>query len=170
MSIQYERNDVNFIRGKFRVRGDVLEIFPASASEKAIRVDFYGDEVERMQEFDVLTGEILGERSHISVFPASHYATSGEIMERAITTIEAELQERLAELLGKGRLLEAQRLEQRTNFDLEMMREMGFCSGIENYSRHLTNRRPGQPPIPCWTISRKILSCSLMNPMWLYPR
>ncbi|NLJ76429.1 MAG: excinuclease ABC subunit UvrB [Peptococcaceae bacterium] len=146
VSIQYERNDVNFIRGKFRVRGDVLEIFPASASEKAIRVDFYGDEVERMQEFDVLTGEVLGERSHISVFPASHYATSGEIMERAITTIEAELQERLAELLSKGRLLEAQRLEQRTNFDLEMMREMGFCSGIENYSRHLTGREPGQPP------------------------
>ncbi|MFX4262587.1 excinuclease ABC subunit UvrB [Pelotomaculum propionicicum] len=146
VSIQYERNDINFIRGKFRVRGDVLEIFPASASEKAIRVDFNGDDVERMLEFDVLTGEILGERSHVSVFPASHYATSSEIMERAIGTIEAELEERLAELRAQGKLLEAQRLEQRTNFDLEMMREMGFCSGIENYSRHLTGRAPGQPP------------------------
>ncbi len=146
VSIQYERNDINFIRGKFRVRGDVLEIFPASASEKAIRVDFNGDEIERMLEFDALTGEILGERSHVSIFPASHYATSREIMERAITTIEAELAERLAVLRSGGKLLEAQRLEQRTNFDLEMMREMGFCSGIENYSRHLTGRAPGQPP------------------------
>ncbi len=146
VSIQYERNDINFIRGKFRVRGDVLEIFPASASEKAIRVDFNGDEVERMLEFDVLTGEILGERSHVSIFPASHYATSGEIMERAVVTIEAELEERLAELRAQDKLLEAQRLEQRTNFDLEMMREMGFCSGIENYSRHLTGRAHGQPP------------------------
>ncbi|MDD4766217.1 MAG: excinuclease ABC subunit UvrB [Desulfotomaculaceae bacterium] len=146
VSIQYERNDISFIRGKFRVRGDVLEIFPVSASEKAIRVEFNGDEVERMLEFDVLTGEVLGERSHVSIFPASHYATSGEIMERAITTIEAELAERLAELRSGEKLLEAQRLEQRTNFDLEMMREMGFCSGIENYSRHLTGRTPGQPP------------------------
>ncbi len=146
VSIQYERNDINFIRGKFRVRGDVLEIFPASASEKAIRVDFNGDDVERMLEFDVLTGEVLGERSHVSIFPASHYATSSEIMERAITTIGAELEEQLAMLRAGGNLLEAQRLEQRTNFDLEMMREMGFCSGIENYSRHLTGRAPGQPP------------------------
>lgn len=146
VSIQYERNDINFIRGKFRVRGDVLEIFPASASEKAIRVDFNGDEVERMLEFDVLTGEILGQRSHVSIFPASHYATSREIMERAIATIEAELEERLSELRARDKLLEAQRLEQRTRFDLEMMSEMGFCSGIENYSRHLTGRAPGQPP------------------------
>jgi excinuclease ABC subunit B len=146
VSIQYDRNDINFVRGKFRVRGDVLEIFPASASEKAIRVDFNGDEVERMLEFDVLTGEILGERQHVSIFPASHYATSGENMERAIMTIEAELEERLAELRAGNKLLEMQRLEMRTNFDLEMMREMGFCSGIENYSRHLTGRAPGQPP------------------------
>jgi len=146
VSIQYERNDINFIRGKFRVRGDVLEIFPASASEKAIRVDFNGDEVERILEFDVLTGEILGQRSHVSIFPASHYATSREIMERAIATIEVELEERLSELRAQGKLLEAQRLEQRTRFDLEMMSEMGFCSGIENYSRHLTGRAPGQPP------------------------
>lgn len=146
VSIQYDRNDINFVRGKFRVRGDVLEIFPASASEKAIRVDFNGDEVERLLEFDVLTGEILGERQHVSIFPASHYATSGENMERAIMTIEADLEERLAELRAGDKLLEMQRLEMRTNFDLEMMREMGFCSGIENYSRHLTGRAPGQPP------------------------
>ena len=146
VSIQYERNDLNFVRGKFRVRGDMLEIYPASAAEKAIRVDFFGDEVERLMEFDVLTGEILGERSHVSVFPASHYATSRERMDRAIVSIEAELEERLAELRAQGKLLELQRLEQRTNYDIEMMREIGFCSGIENYSRHLTGREPGQPP------------------------
>lgn len=146
VSIQYERNDINFIRGKFRVRGDVLEIFPVSASEKAVRVDFYGDEIERMLEFDVLTGEILGERRHVSIFPASHYATSKEKMDRAMLSIEDELMGRLAELRSGGRLLEAQRLEQRTGYDLEMMREMGFCSGIENYSRHLTGRAPGEAP------------------------
>ncbi|TEB04328.1 UvrABC system protein B [Pelotomaculum schinkii] len=146
VSIQYDRNDINFTRGKFRVRGDVVEIFPVSNTERAIRVDFNGDTVERMLEFDVLTGEILGRRSHVSIFPASHYATSREKMERALASIEAELAERLAELNAKGKLLEAQRLEQRTNYDMEMMREMGFCSGIENYSRHLTGRQPGQPP------------------------
>ncbi|OPX85456.1 MAG: UvrABC system protein B [Pelotomaculum sp. PtaB.Bin104] len=146
VSIQYDRNDINFVRGKFRVRGDVLEIFPVAASEKAIRVDFYGDEVEKMLEFDVLTGEILGERKHVSIFPASHYATSSEKMERAIFTIKEELAVRLEELKSQNKLLEAQRLEQRTNYDLEMMREMGFCSGIENYSRHLTGREPGQAP------------------------
>lgn len=146
VDIQYERNEVNFTRGKFRVRGDVLEIFPASASEKAIRVDFDGDVVERMLEFDALTGEILGIRSHVAVFPASHYATSRAKMERALVTIEAELEERLAELRSGEKLLEAQRLEQRTRYDMEMMQEMGFCSGIENYSRHLTGRQPGQPP------------------------
>lgn len=146
VSIQYERNDINFTRGKFRVRGDVVEIYPASTTERAIRVDFNGDEVERLLEFDALTGEILGERKHVSVFPASHYAISKARMERAIESIEAELEERLAELFAKNKLLEAQRLEQRTRYDLEMMREMGFCSGIENYSRHLTGRKPGQPP------------------------
>ena len=146
VSIQFERNDVNFIRGKFRVRGDVVEIFPVSASEKAIRVEFFGDEVERMLEFDVLTGEILGERQHVSVFPASHYATSKEQMDQAVGQIKIELEERLEQMRAAGKLLEAQRLEQRTNYDLEMMQEMGFCSGIENYSRHLTNRQPGQAP------------------------
>ena len=146
VSIQYDRNDINFTRGKFRVRGDVVEIFPISNADRAIRVDFNGDIVERMLEFDVLTGEILGRRSHVSIFPASHYATSQEKMQRALVTIEAELAERLAELNAKGKLLEAQRLEQRTNYDMEMMRETGFCSGIENYSRHLTGRQTGQPP------------------------
>lgn len=146
VDIQYERNEMNFSRGKFRVRGDVLEIFPASASEKAIRVDFDGDVVEKILEFDALTGEILGLRSHVAVFPASHYATSRAKMERALVTIEAELEERLAELRSGEKLLEAQRLEQRTRYDMEMMQEMGFCSGIENYSRHLTGRQPGQPP------------------------
>ncbi|SFR03536.1 excinuclease ABC subunit UvrB [Desulfoscipio geothermicus] len=146
VDIQYERNDVNFTRGTFRVRGDVLEIFPAGNSERAIRVDFFGDEIERLLEFDVLTGEITGERHHVSVFPASHYAISRERMESAIARIEEELEQRLVELRQKDKLLEAQRLEQRTRYDIEMMREMGFCSGIENYSRHLTGRRPGEPP------------------------
>ncbi|WP_282434546.1 excinuclease ABC subunit UvrB [Desulfotomaculum copahuensis] len=146
VDIQYERNDINFTRGKFRVLGDVVEIFPVSYTEKAIRVDFCGDEIERLLEFDVLTGEILGERQHVSIFPASHYTVSRERMERAIATIESELAGRLAELRARDRLLEAQRLEQRTNYDIEMMREMGYCKGIENYSRHLTGRAPGEPP------------------------
>ncbi|WP_027364959.1 excinuclease ABC subunit UvrB [Desulfotruncus alcoholivorax] len=146
VDIQYERNDMNFTRGKFRVRGDVLEIFPAGNSERAVRVDFFGDEVERLLEFDVLTGEITGERQHVSIFPASHYATTRERMLGAISKIEEELEERLYELRQRDKLLEAQRLEQRTRYDLEMMQEMGFCSGIENYSRHLTGRRPGEPP------------------------
>lgn len=146
VSIQYERNDINFIRGKFRVRGDIVEIFPVAATEKAVRVEFYGDEVERLLEFDVLTGEILGERSQVSIFPASHYATSREKMDRAVVSITAELEERLTELRSAEKLLEVQRLEQRTLYDLEMMQEMGFCSGIENYSRHLTGRAPGQAP------------------------
>jgi len=146
VDIQFERNDINFVRGKFRVLGDIIEIFPVSAAEKAIRVDFFGDEVERILEFDVVTGEIIGRRHHVSIFPASHYATSRDKMERAILTIREELEERLSHLKFRGKLLEAQRLEQRTNYDIEMMMEMGFCSGIENYSRHLTERRPGEPP------------------------
>ncbi|HZK18292.1 MAG TPA: excinuclease ABC subunit UvrB, partial [Clostridia bacterium] len=146
VDIQYERNDINFTRGKFRVRGDVVEIFPVGSAEHALRVEFFGDEIDRMVEFDALTGEVIGEREHISVFPASHYATSHDKMERAIQNIELELAECLKEMRANDRLLEAQRLEQRTNYDIEMMREMGFCSGIENYSRHLTGREPGQPP------------------------
>ncbi len=146
VDIQYSRNDINFTRGTFRVLGDVLEIFPVAAAEKAIRVDFFGDEVERILEFDVLTGEVLGERHHVAIFPASHYAVSHDRMERAVHTITAELEGQLRELRGREKLLEAQRLEQRTNYDLEMMQEMGYCNGIENYSRHLTGRAPGEPP------------------------
>lgn len=146
VDIQYVRNDVNFQRGTFRVRGDVLEIFPASRDEQALRVEFFGDEIERITEIDVLTGEVLAEREHVAVFPASHYVTREENLRRAIKSIEAELEERLEELRSQNKLLEAQRLEQRTRYDLEMLSEMGFCSGIENYSRHLTGRAPGEPP------------------------
>lgn len=146
VEIQYSRNDMNFVRGTFRVRGDVVEVFPASYTERAIRIDFFGDEVDRILEIDTLTGEILGERSHVSIYPASHFATSRAKLERAIGSIEAELQEQLARLNRENKLLEAQRLEQRTKFDIEMMQEMGYCSGIENYSRHITGRQPGEPP------------------------
>ncbi|UFJ40001.1 excinuclease ABC subunit UvrB [Brevibacillus humidisoli] len=146
VDIQYDRNDINFTRGTFRVRGDVLEIFPASQSEQAIRVEFFGDEIERITEIDVVTGEILGTRDHVAIFPASHFVTRDEKMKRAIENIQRELEERLAELHAAGKLLEAQRLEQRTRYDIEMMAEMGFCSGIENYSRHLTGLPAGHPP------------------------
>ncbi|OCS87823.1 excinuclease ABC subunit UvrB [Caryophanon tenue] len=146
VDIQYERNDMNFTRGTFRVRGDVVEIFPASRDEHCIRVEFFGDEIDRIREVNALTGEILGEREHVAIFPASHFVTREEKMKIAIENIERELEERLAELRAEDRLLEAQRLEQRTNYDLEMMKEMGFCSGIENYSRHLTLREKGATP------------------------
>ena len=140
VDIQYQRNDMNFVRGTFRVRGDVVEIFPASNSEQAVRVELFGDEIERITEIDVLTGEIIGERDHIAIFPASHFVTQEETMKVALVNIERELEERLAELREQGKLLEAQRLEQRTRYDMEMMHEMGFCSGIENYSGPLTFR------------------------------
>ncbi|MDM5299571.1 excinuclease ABC subunit UvrB [Bacillus pumilus] len=146
VDIQYSRNDIDFQRGTFRVRGDVVEIFPASRDEHCIRVEFFGDEIERIREVDALTGEILGDREHIAIFPASHFVTREEKMEKAIINIEEELEEQLEKMRENGKLLEAQRLEQRTRYDLEMMREMGFCSGIENYSRHLTLRPPGSTP------------------------
>ncbi|MFT4399161.1 excinuclease ABC subunit UvrB [Bacillus sp. SW14] len=146
VDIQYARNDIDFQRGTFRVRGDVVEIFPASRDEHCIRVEFFGDEIERIREVDALTGEILGDRDHVAIFPASHFVTRAEKMEKAIQNIEKELEERLKVMHENGKLLEAQRLEQRTRYDLEMMREMGFCSGIENYSRHLTLRPPGSTP------------------------
>ncbi|AKF94011.1 excinuclease ABC subunit UvrB [Brevibacillus laterosporus] len=146
VDIQYDRNDINFTRGTFRVRGDVLEIFPASRSEQAIRVEFFGDEIERITEIDVLTGEILGSRDHVAIFPASHFVTREEKLKKAVENIEQELELRLLELQAAGKLLEAQRLEQRTRYDIEMMLEMGFCSGIENYSRHLTGLPEGHPP------------------------
>lgn len=146
IDIQYVRNDVNFVRGTFRVRGDILEIFPASSSEHTIRVEFFGDEIDRIVEVNYLTGEVIGLRNHVSIFPASHYATTEEKLKRAIKSIEEELEERLKELRAQGKLLEAQRLEQRTRYDLEMLQEMGYCQGIENYSRHLSGRPPGSRP------------------------
>ncbi|ETT80037.1 MULTISPECIES: excinuclease ABC subunit UvrB [Paenibacillus] len=146
VDIQYQRNDINFVRGTFRVRGDVVEIFPASQGEHAIRVELFGDEIERITEIDVLTGELIGERDHIAIFPASHFVTQEETMRVALVNIERELEERLAVLREAGKLLEAQRLEQRTRYDIEMMKEVGFCSGIENYSGPLTFREPGATP------------------------
>ncbi|MEW6621882.1 MAG: excinuclease ABC subunit UvrB [Bacillota bacterium] len=146
VDIQYERNDYDFHRASFRVRGDVIEIFPASFTDKAVRVEMFGDEIERLLEIDTVTGEILSQRSHISIFPASHYVTEGDSLKKAVISIEKELEERLKELRKQDKLLEAQRLEQRTRYDLEMLQEMGFCSGIENYSRHLIGKNPGEPP------------------------
>ncbi|BFT68708.1 excinuclease ABC subunit UvrB [Paenibacillus sp. P36] len=146
VDIQYQRNDLNFVRGTFRVRGDVVEIFPASHGEQAVRVELFGDEIERITEINVLTGEIVGERDHIAIFPASHFVTHEDTMKRALVNIERELEERLVELKEQGKLLEAQRLEQRTRYDMEMMQEMGFCSGIENYSGPLTFRERGATP------------------------
>lgn len=146
VEIQYDRNDMSFQRGTFRVRGDVVEICPASSSEKALRVEMFGDEIEHIYEVNILTGEILGERKHVSIFPNSHYVTEREKLLLASQNIEQELNERLTLLRSKEKLLEAQRLEQRTRYDIEMLREMGFCNGIENYSRHLTFREPGETP------------------------
>lgn len=146
VEVQFERNDIDFQRGRFRVRGDVIEIFPASRDERALRVEFFGDEIDRIREVDPLTGEILGERDHVVIFPATHFLTSGERLEGSIKSIEDELKERLEVLRNDGKLLEAQRLEQRTTYDIEMLREMGYCSGIENYSRHVDGRKAGEPP------------------------
>lgn len=146
VDIQYERNDIDFKRGTFRVRGDVVEIFPVSRDEHCIRVEFFGDEIDRIREVNALTGEIVGDRDHVAIFPASHFVTRDEKLQIAIKNIEKELEEQLKVLREENKLLEAQRLEQRTRYDLEMMREMGFCSGIENYSRHLTLRPAGSTP------------------------
>lgn len=146
VDIQYERNDINFIRNKFRVRGDVVEIFPAYSNENAIRVEFFGDEIERISEIKALTGEVKGVLSHAAIYPASHYVVSGEKMEKAIEEINAEMEERCREFESKGKLLEAQRIRQRTTYDMEMLRETGFCKGIENYSRVMSGREPGAAP------------------------
>ncbi|MFN3365416.1 MAG: excinuclease ABC subunit UvrB [Exiguobacterium mexicanum] len=146
IDIQYERNDIDFQRGRFRVRGDVVEIFPASRDEQCLRVEFFGDEIDRIREMDPLTGEIIADREHVSIFPASHFVTRDEKLQKAIVNIEAELEQQLEKFREEGKLLEAQRLEQRTNYDLEMMREMGYCSGIENYSRHLNLTEAGATP------------------------
>lgn len=146
IDIQYDRNDMDFKRGTFRVRGDTIEVVPADRGDTAIRVEFFGDEIDRISEIDMLTGEIKNTLNHIAIFPASHYVVPKERMEKAIGNIEIELEEQVKYFKGEGKLLEAQRIAERTNFDIEMMRETGFCSGIENYSRHLAGLRPGQPP------------------------
>lgn len=146
IDIQYERNDIDFSRGTFRVRGDSLDIVPSSSSNNGIRIEFFGDEIDRIREFDVLTGKIIGDRKHVSITPASHFAASQETIDKAINVIEYELEERLKELTSQDKLVEAQRLRQRTNYDIEMIKEMGYCSGIENYSRILDGRAPGTPP------------------------
>lgn len=146
IDIQYERNDIDFSRGTFRVRGDSLDIVPSSSSNNGIRIEFFGDEIDRIREFDVLTGKIIGDRKHLSITPASHFAASQETIDKAINVIEYELEERLKELTSQDKLVEAQRLRQRTNYDIEMIKEMGYCSGIENYSRILDGRAPGTPP------------------------
>ena len=146
IDVQYVRNDIDFDRGTFRKRGDILDVFPAGFDQKAIRFEFFGDEIEEISEFDSLTGKVTAKLSHAYIYPASHYATTSAKTERAIVTIEEELEERLAELNKENKLLEAQRLEQRTRYDIEMLKEIGFCSGIENYSRHLSQREPGSRP------------------------
>ena len=146
VDIQYQRNEYDFARGTFRAKGDVLDIFPANWSDKALRVEFFGDEIDRISEVNVLTGEVLVDRAHVAVFPASHYATGREKMEAALKEIEKDMEARVAELKAADRLVEAQRLEQRTRYDMEMMQEIGYCQGIENYSRYFDGRAPGQPP------------------------
>ncbi|WP_125544442.1 excinuclease ABC subunit UvrB [Levilactobacillus lindianensis] len=146
VNIQFERNDYDFQRGRFRVHGDVVEIFPASRDDRALRVEFFGDEIDRIREVDSLTGEIVGDREHVAIFPATHFMTNDDVMAKATAGIEGELKDRVGELEGAGKLLEAQRLKQRTTYDLEMMREMGYTSGIENYSRWMDGRKAGEPP------------------------
>ncbi len=146
VNIQYERNDINFIRNKFRVRGDTVEIYPSNSTDTALRIEFFGDEIDRITEINALTGEIKGMRSHVAIFPASHYVTTKDKMKRAISSIQNELEQRLSEFKEEDKLVEAQRLKQRTNYDLEMLQEVGFCQGIENYSRHISGRTPGSAP------------------------
>jgi excinuclease ABC subunit B len=146
VDIQYSRNDIDFQRGTFRVRGDTIEIYPVGSTDKGIRVELFGDEVDRIVEFNVLTGQAISEMNHVAIYPAKHYVVKDEKMSMAIASIEEELKVRLEELRRQDKILEAYRLEQRTRFDLEMLQEVGFCQGIENYSRHLTQRAPGQPP------------------------
>lgn len=146
VSVQYERNDINFVRNKFRVRGDVVEVFPSNSGDNAIRIEFFGDEIERITEIQALTGEIIGERTYVAIFPASHYVTTDTKMQRALIAIENELEERMREFKAEDKLIESQRIMQRTNYDLEMLREVGFCQGIENYSRHISGRPKGSAP------------------------
>ncbi|WP_324294746.1 excinuclease ABC subunit UvrB [Limosilactobacillus reuteri] len=146
VNIQFDRNDIDFQRGRFRVRGDVVEIFPASRDERALRVEFFGDEIDRIREVDALTGEVIGDRDHVSIFPATHFMTNEEVMDRALPQIEADMKKQVKKFTDEGKLLEAERIQQRTTYDIEMMREMGYTNGIENYSRYMDGRKPGEPP------------------------
>ena len=146
VNIQFERNDIDFQRGRFRVHGDVVEVFPASREDKALRIEFFGDEIDRIREVDALTGEVIGDREHVSIFPATHFLTSEEIMDRALPQIEADMKKQVKKFTDEGKLLEAERIQQRTTYDIEMLREMGYCNGIENYSRYMDGRKPGEPP------------------------
>ncbi|WPU44961.1 excinuclease ABC subunit UvrB [Limosilactobacillus reuteri] len=146
VNIQFDRNDIDFQRGRFRVRGDVVEIFPASRDERALRIEFFGDEIDRIREVDVLTGEVIGDRDHVSIFPATHFMTNEEVMDRALPQIEADMKKQVKKFTDEGKLLEAERIQQRTTYDIEMMREMGYTNGIENYSRYMDGRKPGEPP------------------------
>lgn len=146
VNIQFERNDIDFQRGRFRVHGDVVEVFPASREDKALRIEFFGDEIDRIREVDALTGEVIGDREHISIFPATHFLTSEEIMDRALPQIEDDMKKQVKKFTDEGKLLEAERIQQRTTYDIEMLREMGYCNGIENYSRYMDGRKPGEPP------------------------
>ena len=146
VNIQFDRNDIDFQRGRFRVRGDVVEIFPASRDERALRIEFFGDEIDRIREVDALTGEVIGDRDHVSIFPATHFMTNEEVMDRALPQIEADMKKQVKMFTDKGKLLEAERIQQRTTYDIEMMREMGYTNGIENYSRYMDGRKPGEPP------------------------
>ena len=149
IKMQYTRNELDFKRGTFRAKGDIIEIYPSDQSESAIRVEMWGDEVEKISEINPLTGKAIATRNHVMIFPNSHYVTTSEKMERAIQTIEAEMQEQVKYFKSQNKLIEAQRIEERTNFDIEMMKETGFCQGIENYSRHISGREPGSPPFMC---------------------
>ncbi|MCI1974474.1 MAG: excinuclease ABC subunit UvrB [Limosilactobacillus sp.] len=146
VNIQFERNDIDFQRGRFRVHGDVVEVFPASREDKALRIEFFGDEIDRIREVDALTGEVIGDREHVSIFPATHFLTSEEIMDRALPQIENDMKKQVKKFTKEGKLLEAERIQQRTTYDIEMLREMGYCNGIENYSRYMDGRKPGEPP------------------------
>lgn len=146
VNIQFDRNDIDFQRGRFRVRGDVVEIFPASRDERALRIEFFGDEIDRIREVNALTGEVIGDRDHVSIFPATHFMTNEEVMDRALPQIEADMKKQVKKFTDKGKLLEAERIQQRTTYDIEMMREMGYTNGIENYSRYMDGRKPGEPP------------------------
>ena len=146
VNIQFDRNDIDFQRGRFRVRGDVVEVFPASREEKALRIEFFGDEIDRIREVDALTGEVLGDREHVSIFPATHFLTTEETMKVALPEIEADMKKQVKKFTAEGKLLEAERIQQRTTYDIEMMREMGYTNGIENYSRYMDRRKPGEPP------------------------